>query len=302
MKDVTFGESIKQSFPVDRERELLNSPDRSYHKIASNGKENAGETGVTVEMRVASTLKNVERTSWDSKFGIEVGLEYEPPSATGGVGVSAKGSFSYEWGGDQEDVTVDEDWHILTYKEKKELPGKTFAEWHAFKKPQLVTIPYTATVLATFTVEFEGYMIWGGGYNGNNPNFHQEERGSGARKTIKWKFGSAQKPFYEDLKDQIEQNMYPWQWHAIKQQYPYAQYYIDQLLNKDLYAFTMEGQFEESTENEIKSYWYPSRPVDDMADALRNLTAQADQAVKTRSFRAYIQKHPRSRPSTTAKR
>ncbi|KAJ7370005.1 hypothetical protein OS493_034737 [Desmophyllum pertusum] len=289
MKDVTFGESIKQSIPVDREGELLNSPDYSFHKVASNGKENAGETGVTVAMRVASTLRNVKRTSWDRQFGIEVGTEYEPPSATGGVGFSAKASLSYEWGGDKEDVTVDQDWHILTYNEKKELPGKTFAEWHAFKKPQEVIIPYTATVLATFTVEFEGYMIWGGGYNGNHPNFHQEQRGSEDRNNMKWKFGSAHKPFYEDLKDQIEQNLYPWQWHAMKQQYPHAQYYIDQLLNKDLYAFTMEGQFEESTENEIKSYWYPSKPIDQMGDALANLTAQADQAMKNPKF-------PRIRP------
>lgn len=72
--------------------------------------------------------------------------------------------------------------------------------------------------------------------------------------------------------------MYPWQWHALKQRYPYAKYYIDRLTNKDLYAFTMVGQFEETTENEIKSYWYPSRPIDEMEDAIANMTAQADQA------------------------
>ena len=290
MKDVTFGDSVKQTIPVDQEQQLLTSPDRSYSKVATNNKSNPGyDSEVLIHMRVASTLKNVQRTTWDRKFGIEAGVEYEPPSTTGGVGFSAKTSFSYEWGGDEEDTTVEQDWHILNVKELKTLPPKTFAEWHAFKKPQKVTIPYTATIVPTFSVKLEGYMKWGGGYHGNSPNFHQEHRGSGDRRSVTYTFGSAEKPFYEDLKDQIEQNMYPWQWLAMKQHYPSAQYYIDQLVNKDLYAFTMAGQFEETTENEIKSYWYPSRPIDEMADAIANLTALQDQANKFPEF-------PRIRP------
>ena len=290
MKDVKFGKSIKQTIPLEQEPQLMNSPDRSYSKVVSNRKATEGYSSqVEVQMRVASTLKNVQRTSWDSKFGIEVGMEYEPPSATGGVGFSAKTNLNYEWGGDQEETTVDQDWHILSVIEKKELPPKTFSEWHAFKKPQKVTMPYTATVVPTFSVKLEGYMVWGGGYHGNSPNFHQEHRGSGDRVKLEYTFGSAEKPFYEDLKDQIEQNMYPWQWLALKQQYPYAQDVIDQLTNKDLYAFTMEGQFEETTENEIKSKWYPSRPISEMDDALANLTAMNDQAKKIPEF-------PRLRP------
>ena len=235
MKDVTFGESVKQSIPVSQEQQLLNSPDRSYSKVASNRKNNPGYSSeVGIEMRVASTLKNVQRTSWDSKFGIEVGVEYEPPSATGGVGFAAKTNFNYEWGGDEEDTTVNEDWHILTVTDKKQLPPKTFAEWHAFKKPEKVTLPYTATIVSTFTVKLEGYMKWGGGYHGATTNFHQDHRGSGDRRNVEHSFGTAEIPFYEDLKNQIEQNMLPWQWHAMKQNYPYANYFIDQLTNKDL--------------------------------------------------------------------
>ncbi|KAL9960098.1 hypothetical protein ACROYT_G033504 [Oculina patagonica] len=279
MKDVTFGESIKPPITLEQEQQLINSPDRSYSKIAKNNKTNTGGSSeVEIQMRVASTLKNVQRSSWDSKFGIEAGMSYEPPTASGGAGFSAKTSFTYSWGGDEEDATVDEDWHILKVKEKKKLPPKTFAEWHAFKKPQTVTIPYTATVVPTFSVKLEGYMKWGDGYYGKTTNFHQEHRGSGDRKTVEHTFGSAKKPFYEALKEQSEQNMYPWQWHALKQRHPYAQSYIDELTNKDLYAFTMIGQFEETTENEIKSYWKPSRPIEEMADAMANLTAQADQA------------------------
>lgn len=285
MRDVKFGESITQTIPLDREQELLDSPDRSYSKTAYNRKNSNATSVVEQEIRSARTLKNVRRSSWDGNIGIEVGLEYEPPSTTGGVGFSAKTSFKYEWGGEEEDTTADEDWHILWLKETKELPANTFAEWHAFRKPQKVTIPYTATVLPTFTVTLEGYMVWGGGYHGNSPNFHWEHRGSGDRKKISFKFGNDQKPFYEDLEEQIDQNKYPWQWHAMKQHYPYAQYFIDQLINKDLYSFTMVGQFEESTEIEVKSYWYPSKSLDQMThDAPKKTKDKANKSGKPVEF------------------
>ena len=293
MKDVKFGKSITQSIPLDREKDLINSPDRSYSKVVRNRKNSTTSSVVEVEIRSARTLKNVKRSSWDANIGIEVGLEYEPPSTTGGVGFSAKTSFKYEWGGEQEESTADEDWHIVTFKETKELPAGTFSEWHAFRKPQKVTIPYTATIIPTFTVKLEGYMAWGGGYHGNNPNFHQEHRGSGDRKTITYNFGNTEKPFYEDLEEQIEQNKYPWQWHALKQHYPYAKYFIDQLINKNLYAFTMAGQFEESTENEIKSTWYPSKSLDKIEDALAKMRAQADQGGKPVEFPRILPAPPR---------
>jgi len=295
MKDVQFGKSIKQTIPLEQEQELMNSPDRSYRKVVSNGKSSSAPSGVEQQIRTARTLKNVKRSSWDANIGIEVGMEYEPPSTTGGVGFSAKTSFKYEWGGEEEESTADEDWHILTVKEKKILPGKTFSEWNAFKKPQKVTIPYTATIVPTFSVKLEGYMIWGGGYHGNNPNFHEKHRGSGDRVKLDFTFGNDQKPFYEDLAEQIDQNKYPWQWHALRQRYSYSQYFIDQLTNKDLYAFTMEGQFEESTENEVKSTWYPSRPIDQMEDVLANITAQADQGGKPVEFPRVLPPPPKVR-------
>lgn len=295
MKDVKFGKSESPPITLEQENQLMNSPDRSYSKVVTNNKSNPGHsTEVRVDIRVANTLKNVQRSSWDSYFAMEAGMEYEPPTASGGVGFSAKTSFSYGWGGDAEETTVTDNWHILKIVEKKDLPPKTFTKWHAFKKPQTVTIPYTATIVPTFSVKLEGYMKWGGGYHGSNTNFHQDHRGSGDRDEVEHSFGSAHKPFFEDLKDQVEQNMHPWQWHVMKQRYPYAQFYIDQLTNKDFYAFTLEGQFEDTTENEIKSYWYPSRPIEEMEEEeMANLTVQADQAEKFSGFQRIFPPAPK---------
>ena len=262
MKDVVFGKSETQTFGEEVEPLLT-----SYSRIGRNERNQSYSPEVELEVRSARTLKNVKTTTWDSEFNIEVGAAYDPPDTSGGVGVSAKSSFSYGWGGTSEESVADRDWHIIKITETKTLPPKSYAEWNAVKKPRKITIPYTAKILPKFSVELEGYMKWGGGYHGSNPNFHLEHRGSGDRKTIKYNFGDANKPFYEDLKEKVEQNVSPWQWHALKQQYPYAQYYIDMLTNEDLYIFTMTGQFEETTELEVKSTWSLSRPLDQLKDA-----------------------------------
>ena len=257
----------------------MNSPDKSYSKVVINRKSNPGYSSeVHVDIRVANTLKNVQRSSWDSYFGMEAGMEYEPPTATG---------FSYGWGGDDEETTVTYDWHIQKIVENKELPPKTFAKWHAFKKPQTVTIPYTATIVPTFSVKLEGYMKWGGGYHGATTNFHQDHRGSGDREEVEHSFRSAHKPFYEDLKDQLEQNMHPWHAMACYEAKISLRTIVHRSAEKkkDFYAFTMEGQFEDTTENEIKSYWYPTKPIVEMEEEeMANLTAQADQVQKFSGF------------------
>ena len=263
MKDVVFGESEIKEFGNDPgDEEFLTS----YSRVGKNDRDTPYTPEIELEVRSARVVKNVKTTTWDSKFGIEVGVAYEPPSTTGGVGFSAKTSFTYEWGGTEEDSTVDEDWHILTITETKDLPPKTFAEWNAIKRPRKVTIPYTAKILPKFSVTLEGYMRWGGGVHGDNPNFHHEHRGSGDRETIIYTFGDANIPFYKDLKQKVQQNVYPWQWHAMKEHSPSLQYYIDALTNEDLYVFTMTGQFEEVTEYKIQSKWEPSRPIDQLQE------------------------------------
>lgn len=70
-------------------------------------------------MCVVSIFKNIQIISWDLKFGIEVGMEYELLSIIGGVGVLVKSNFNYEWGGDEEDIIVNQDWYILKVIDKK---------------------------------------------------------------------------------------------------------------------------------------------------------------------------------------
>lgn len=60
---------------------------------------------------------------------------------------------------------------------------------------QRVTVPYTATIIAKFSAQLDGFLRWGGGYNGRSRNFHYQYRGR--RATLKYRFGNARKPFYQ---------------------------------------------------------------------------------------------------------
>ena len=131
---------------------------------------------------------------------------------------------------------------------------------------QKVTIKHTAKVLPKFSVALEGYMRWDGGYDGQSTIFHSRHRGSGDRAVVKHNFGDAQKPFYEALKEQSDKNMRLWRWHAMRQRYPTARKLIDILTNDDLYTFAITGQFEETTEYEVKSTWSASKLTEQLQE------------------------------------
>ena len=117
MKDVIFGESKMQTYSLEQEKFL-----ESFGTNAINNRDVSYFDEAQLEFRIASTLKNVKTTSWDKKIGFEVGIDYDPPTTTGGIGFSEKVNLKYEWGGDEEESTADEDWHIFKLKGKKELP------------------------------------------------------------------------------------------------------------------------------------------------------------------------------------
>ena len=63
--------------------------------------------------------------------------------------------------------------------------------------------------------------------------------------SFRYTFGNGGTPFYTALKEQSDRNMYPWQWHNMKQKYSYARSVINLLTNEKYYEFTLTGQFED---------------------------------------------------------
>ena len=104
---------------------------------------------------------------------------------TGGVTASASYEFSYTKSTSTTDSTGKEQATKFTVSSTKTLGAHKSAEWRIMLSKQRVTVPYTATIIAKFSAELDGFLRWGGGYNGGAPNFHVNHRGSGSRPTFK---------------------------------------------------------------------------------------------------------------------
>ena len=104
---------------------------------------------------------------------------------TGGVTASASYEFSYTKSTSTTDSTGKKQTTKFTISSTKTLGAHKSAEWRIMLSKQRVTVPYTATIIAKFSAELDGFLRWGGGYNGGSPNFHVNHRGSGSRPTFK---------------------------------------------------------------------------------------------------------------------
>lgn len=204
---------------------------------------------------VITEVRSVEHTitsSVDIGFGAGVEIKYCPSSAVGGVGFAASYKFSYQNTRTQTDEEGNKQENKFEIQVSKQLPPHTGSKYKIVVTKQRTTVPYTATIIAKFSVQLDGFLRWGGGKNGDSTNYHVEHRGSDSRPSFAYKMGDANTPFYEALKKASERNLHPWQWHAMKQKYPSAQTTIDSLIDEKFYEFTLTGQFEDIVGNHVE--------------------------------------------------
>lgn len=202
---------------------------------------------VSVERTVTDTRTVTHSTtsSWSQSHELGITIGYQPPDSTGGMTASASYTFKYEKSTSKTDSTGTEQTKSFKITTSKVLKPHASVEWRIVVTKQRVTIPYTATVIAKFSAELDGFLRWGGGYSGKNPNFHVNHRGSGSRPTFRYNIGDANTPMYTALKQQSDRNMHPWQWNNVKQRYSSAQSVINHLTSEGYYEFPLSGQFED---------------------------------------------------------
>jgi len=253
-RDFSFGiKNIQYGNPV---RQSLN-PQNFYSGVLRNDDASPATVSLERSVETVRTVSHTTTSTWQASHELGIEINYTPPP-TGGVGGSVSYKFGYQHGEtttDSESNTQKRTFKIAT---SKTLPAHTKTNWKIMVAKTRTTISYTATIIAKFSAELDGFMRWGGGYNGASTNYHNSHRGSGSRAQVNYKFGSASTPFYTELKRQSQQNQAPWQWHNMKQKYSYANSLINNLVNEGKYEFTLTGKFEDIIGNDASIEFYGS--------------------------------------------
>ena len=212
------------------------------------------------QIKSVRTVTHSSSTRFKSGFGASVTLSYTSPGLIGKAATGTfKASVTLSGGNEGASLNTEENgeikWDIVQVRETQTTEGNAASKYRITTSQKKVDVPYRATIQVQFTARLEGFLIWGGGPNGKNPNYHETWRGSGDRPTFKYTIGTESVPFYKFLKKASDRNESPWLWHLLKQKIPYAQTVIDKLTDESLYEFELLGKFHDVAGLDFNVRW-----------------------------------------------
>jgi len=208
------------------------------------------ETTVRREIKTVRTVTHSTSSRFKTTVGASITLSYKSPGLIGDVATGTfKASFTLSGGKEtaqlNQETNGDIKWDIFAVDESQTTAGNSGTSYQITTSQTKVNVPYKATIQIQFTARLEGFLIWGGGPNGKNPNYHERWRGSGDRPTFKYTIGSQDVPFYKFLKQVSDRGESPWLWNLLKQNIPYTETVLGILTNENLYEFELEGKFQD---------------------------------------------------------
>merc|ERR1719245_26965 len=229
------------------------------------------------ETQVTRSVSHTDENTWTHNVAAEITVAYSPPDATGGPSSSFTFTYGHEWGSTTINEEGEED--VETFSTSAEVTIEPYSSigFRLILLKTKRTLPYTATILISFSVELKGFMRWGG--NGGTTNFHIDEHGSDNRNTIHYKFGDESVPFYEDLKDKSDQNELPWMWEEMRATHPSVQSYIDDLQYESRYQFELRGKFDDVSGKEVIVEWFELEDKRDIGETAVAASEEVDRGV-----------------------
>ena len=220
------------------------------------------ETKTTIKRQIKSvrTVTHSSSTRFKSGFGASVTLSYKSPGLIAGAAAGTfEASVTLSGGSESAELNTDANgdinWDIVEVDEGHTTNGNSGTSYQITTSKKKVNVPYIATIQVQFSATLDGFLIWGGGPNGKNPNYHESYRGSGARPVFKYKIGTATVPFYKFLKQASQRGESPWRWHLLKQNIPKTQTVLDELTDESLYEFTLHGKFHDVAGLDFNVKW-----------------------------------------------
>ena len=108
-----------------------------------------------------------------------------------------------------------------TYSFSHQTPGGYVGDYAVTCVQGKAAVNFTAMATLEFGVTFHGFLRWGGGkkFQGGT-NYHNQYSGSGDRPVVPFTLGSKDMPFWQALKEAVDENADPWNWTAMFQQIP----------------------------------------------------------------------------------
>ena len=246
-----------------------------------NNQDSSGvDTTIAREIKSVRTVTHSSSTRFKSGYGVSVTLSYQSPGLIAGAAAGTlKGSITLSGGSEGAVLNTDENgkikWDIVRVKERQTTEGNAGSSYRITTSQKKVNVPYKATIQVQFTARLEGFLIWGGGVNGDNPNYHETYRGSEDRPSFPYTIGTATNPFYKFLKEKSQRNDSPWLWHLLKQNRRNAQNVIDKLTDESLYEFELHGTFHDVGGLDFNVQW-DDKPVANVGSANATLTAKKE--------------------------
>ena len=207
-----------------------------------------------VDVAKSTTHSHMKSTSfnWGSETAIEksVGIPL--------IG-QAKVTQTFKFGGEVTNGYTDSETKTLNTSELVvgELPKFSRQEYSIVILDTKSSVDYTAIMEVRFSVEFRGFLRWGGGKGKPESNYHMDHHGSEDRPTVNYKFGSNEVSFFEDLTNKQKNDIGPWDWARLKKEHPQVQRFINQLVAPYAYTFPVDGRFQMVDGNHTNIKYHP---------------------------------------------
>ena len=170
-RDFGFGiKEIKYGTPVIQSLQ----PEAFFSGVLQNNDPNPAKILLRREVETVRSVTHTTTSSWQASHELGIEVKYTPPGPTGGVGGGISYKFGYQYGTTTTDSGKKQQKRKFTIETSKELPGYAQTNWKIMVAKTRTTVPYTATIIPKFSVELDGFMSYGGGYNGDSTNYHNE--------------------------------------------------------------------------------------------------------------------------------
>ncbi|KAI8798797.1 Biomphalysin 22 [Biomphalaria glabrata] len=248
VKDIIYGESIHDDLEAE---EIHTGEEYNYLDTESTKDIEYSKTiQETITHTASSTWKNSAEMSLSLDFGIK---------SLGSVSMSF--TFRVEYSSsttNQKQHSNSINFRVAT---NKVIPPKSYAKYKIMVSKSRTTIPYTAIIVAKFSVAFDGYLSTDDENSNPNYNFHYKYETPKKFWRVSHAFGDHLEPFYEAIKRQYTSSAKPWLWMEMTKNNPPVTRIIDVMSREEQYTFTVSGKLERVWGSKIDVVWEKGRNI-----------------------------------------